>query len=236
MAEPRILTIDIETKPAKVFTWGLHNVNISINQIIEPSAPMCFAAKFLGEKDMMFHSDWEDGHDEMIKKAHEYLSEADAVIGYNHVKFDLPKLQGEFVLAGLTPPPPPTTIDLLKSVKKLGIQSNKLAFVGPFFKVGKKIQNEGFDLWVKVLEGDAAAQGRMEKYCRGDVTLTEKVYTLLAPFIYDHPNLSPGGDACGYCHSKKLQKRGFRYTKTYSIQRVQCSDCGSWSSGTRKKI
>lgn len=236
MTSARVLCLDIETKPAKAYVWSLFNVNISLNQLIEPSAPICFAAKWLGEKETMFHSDWQDGHETMIQKAHEYLSEADAVISYNGDGFDLRKLQGEFVLAGLTPPPPPTSIDLLKQVKKLGIQSNKLAFVGPFFKIGKKVENEGFSLWTKVEAGDEAARGRMEKYCRGDVILTEKVYELLKPYIYNHPTLTDTPDACGVCESTKAQKRGFTYTKAYKTQRLQCKDCGSWRSGTKTKL
>lgn len=186
---------------------------------------------------MHFHSNWTDGHDDMIKKAHDLLSQADAVVGYNTDGFDLKKFRGEFVLAGLPPLPPLTSIDLLKTVKKLGIQSNKLAYVGPFFKVGEKVKNEGFDLWLKVMEGCPAARGRMEKYCKGDVSLTEKVYALLRAHIPNHPHLAETGkDACGSCGSSHLQSRGYRRTKGFKIQRLQCVSCGSWQDGTRKKV
>lgn len=233
----KVLTLDIETKPAVAYIWRLFDENISIDQLISPSAPICFSAKFLGEKEVRFYSDWEHGHEEMVKKAHELISEADAIVTYNGDKFDLPKLRGEFLLQGLTPPPPVTSIDIYKAVRKLGFQSNRLAFIGPFLKVGAKVKNEGFSLWSKVLDGDEAARKRMKTYCIGDTKLTERVYELLRPYIHNHPHLGDtSGQACGACGSLHLQKRGQRRTKSFLIQRLQCQDCGSWQDGARKKF
>lgn len=236
MKNSKILVIDIETKPASAYVWGLFDQNISLDQLISPSAPICFSAKFVDEKEVFFYSDWEHGHEEMVKKAHELLSIADAVVTYNGDRFDLPKLRGEFLLQGLPPPPPVTSIDILKAVKKLGFQSNRLAFIGPFLKVGAKVKNEGFSLWTKVMDGDAAAQKRMKTYCIGDTRLTEKVYKLLRSYIVNHPHLGDiSGQACGACGSHHLQKRGNRRTKSFFIQRLQCQNCGSWQDGTRTK-
>lgn len=235
----KILTLDIETKPALAYVWGLWDQNISLQQLVAPSAPICVAAKFLGQKksEMYFFSDWDNGHKEMIHGIHALISEADAVVGYNTDGFDLKKLRGEFLLEGLSPPPTITSIDLLKSVKKLGLQSNKLAYVGPMLKIGEKVKHEGFELWIKVMEGDPAAQKRMEKYCRQDVELTEQLYKKLLPYIMNHPYLGDTDTgACGACGSHHLQSRGTRRTKSYQIQRLQCQTCGSWSDGVRKKV
>ena len=234
----RLLVLDIETKPAMGYHWGLFDQNISIDQMIAPSAPICVGAKFIGEKEMYFFSDWGDGHEGMVKGIHALIEEADAVVTYNGDRFDLPKLMGEFLLTGLLPPAPPTSIDLLKAVKKLGFQSNKLAYIGPFLKIGEKVKNEGFGLWIKVMEGDKAAQKRMQTYCEGDVRLTERLYTVMRPYIKNHPFIGTEGKngACAVCESVKMQKRGFRRTKSFLIQRLQCQDCGSWLDGTRKKV
>src|SRR3546814_13105812 len=82
----------------------------------------------------------------------------------------------EFVLEGLMTPPPPTSIDLMKAVKKLGFVMNRLAFIGPLLKVGQKVKHEGFPLWVSVLEGDTKAQNRMKKYCIQDTKLLVTLY------------------------------------------------------------
>ena len=214
----------------------MFDVNVSLEQLIEPSSVLCVAAKWLGEKQTYFFSDWTDGHASMLEQVHGLLSMADAVVTYNGDRFDLPKLRGEFALLGYPPIPPLTSIDLYKTVKKLGLQSGKLAFVGPFFGIGKKIKHEGFSLWTSVMDGDKKAQKRMEKYCVGDVTLTELVYMRLRPYITNHPHLGDTGrGACGSCGGTVLQSRGFRRTKAFKIQRLHCQSCGSWQDGSRTK-
>src|SRR3546814_16456045 len=98
----------------------------------------------------------------MVVALHKLLSEADAVVTYNGDRYDIPKAMGEFVLEGLMPPPPPTSIDLMKAVKKLGFVMNRLTFIGPLLKVGKKVKQEGFPLWVYEI-GRASCRERVGK-------------------------------------------------------------------------
>jgi len=173
----------------------------------------------------------------MLKAVHKLLSEADAVVTFNGNKYDLPKLNGEFVRYGFIPPAPPTSIDLLDTVKKFGLFMNRLAFVGPFFAIGKKIAHEGFSLWTKVMDGDGAAQKRMARYCKGDIRLTEQLYKKILPYITNHPHLGTlSRGACGACQSLSMYARGFRRTKSFRIQRLQCKHCGAWQDGTRVKV
>lgn len=237
MNKPKILFLDIETKPAIAYTWRLFDVNIGLEQLIEPGGILCVGAKWKGERTSFLWSEWEHGRETMIRETHKLLSEADAVVTYNGDKFDIPKLMGEFLLLGLAPPPPPTSIDVYKAVKKLGLQSNKLAFVGPFLKVGAKVKHEGFSLWSKTMDGDEAARKRMARYCVQDVKLLESVYNKILPYIRNHPHLGLiPGKACGACGSHHVHSRGSRRTKYFAIQRLQCQSCGSWSDGTRNKI
>jgi hypothetical protein len=234
---PNILCLDIETKPAIAFIWRMFKENIGVEQVIDPGGVLCFGAKWLGDEKHIFYSEWEHGNKRMLRAAHRLLSEADAVVTYNGDKFDLPKLKGEFVLNDLSPLGPNTSIDVYKAVKKLGLLSNKLAFVGPYLKLGQKIKHEGFGLWRSVvLDKDRGARERMQEYCLGDVDLLEEVYVKMAPHILNHPHLGESGEACGTCGSKRHQKRGFRYTKSFRIQRLQCQGCGSWQDGKREKI
>jgi uncharacterized protein YprB with RNaseH-like and TPR domain len=174
----------------------------------------------------------------MIRRAHEYMTQADAIVTYNGDRFDLPKLQGEFLLYDLAPPPPPTSIDLIKTVRKFGFMMNRLAYIGPLLQIGSKIKHEGFGLWKSVMDGDAKAQKRMERYCKQDVRMLTELYDAVKPYIKDHPHLgvegAPGG--CGACGSHNLQSRGCRRTKAYRIQRLQCQNCGAWQTGKREKI
>ena len=233
----KILFLDIETKPAKVYTFRMWDTSINPEQVIEPGGTICVGAKWMGSKETIFFSDWDHGHETMLREVHALITEADAIVTYNGDKFDLPKLWGEFLLNGMKPPQPPTSIDILKAVKKLGFDMNRLAYIGPLLKIGKKLKHEGFGLWRSVMEGDAKAQGRMEKYCVQDVVLLEKLYKVVKPFIKNHPHLGDkGGNVCGACGSKHVQSRGHRRTKFFKIQRLQCQTCGSWSEGSREKI
>lgn len=232
---PKILFIDIETRPALVYVWGAYKQDIYPDQVLEPTGILCFAAKYLGEKEVYFHSTWGEGKKEMLKNLLSLLSEADAVVSYNGERFDLPIIVGECLKEGLPPPPPPTSIDVLKAVKKFGFMINKLGFVGPLLKVGKKVKNAGFPLWIGVLEGNIKDQKKMEKYNVGDVILLEKLYLKVKHFIGAHPYLGEG-TGCPSCGSHNLHKRGFRRTRYFKIQRLQCQDCGAWSEGKKEKI
>jgi hypothetical protein len=235
MADRKILIWDIEWKPTKAYVWNAWGVNIYPQQVIEHGGLLCFGYKWLGEKNAHVITEWEHGHQGMVEQAHAVMAEADAYVTYNGDRFDIPKMNGEFLLAGLAPLAPTTSIDVIKTVKKLGFFMNRLGFIGPFVGIGGKVEHEGMALWTKVENGDENAQGRMKKYCAQDVKLTEKLYKKVLPFIRNHPHLSPK-EACGACGAKSTQKRGFRYTKSFEIQRLQCTSCGSWSDGTRKKI
>lgn len=236
MTQPRILALDIETRPAKAYVWKLFDENIGIEQLIEPGGVICVGAKWLGSDETLFDADWSCGHKTMLKRVHHEISKADAILTYNGDRFDLPKLNGEFILHGLGPTPPVTSIDLFKTVRGFRYDSRKLAFIGPYLGVGAKVENGGFKLWARVMAGDKSAFTEMEKYCMQDVLLLEKLYGRMKPFIKNHPKLLDTAKyECGACGSSHVQGRGFRRTRAFKIQRLQCQDCGSWFDGARVK-
>lgn len=236
--DQKILILDCETRPAQAYVWRAYGEqNIGTEQIIDAGGIICVGAKWLGEKDTYLFSDWEHGHTDMLHGIHDMMSYADAVITYNGDRFDLPKLQGEFLLAGLGPTPPCTSIDVIKAVRKFGFFQNKLAFIGPLLAQGSKAETGGFKLWTDVMSGDEKAQAKMAKYCVQDVKLLEKLYLKVRPFIRNHPHMGKvGAHECGACGSTRVQSRGTRRTRAFKIQRLQCQTCGAWSDGTRKKI
>jgi hypothetical protein len=232
----KILVIDIEWRPALAYVWRMWDQNIQPDMLIEHGNMLCFSAKWVGEKGFMFHSEWDDGRLGMATAAKRLLEEADAVVTYNGDKYDIPKITGEIVLAGLDPPPNVTSIDLIKAVKKFGFNMNRLAYIGPLLGLGGKVKHQGFNLWKEVMEGDPKAQRKMKTYCIQDVRLTEKLYHRVKPFIRNHPHLGVVRGECPVCNSKNSQKRGFRTTRCYKIQRNACNNCGHWYETTRKKI
>lgn len=230
------LVIDIEWSPAKAYVWRMWDENVTPDQLIDPGGLLCFCAHWVGSKEFMFFSEWENGKQEMAVALRELLDEADAVIGYNSNKYDLPKIKGHLLLEGLKPFAPPTSIDLIKTVKGLGFVMNRLAYIAPLLDIGNKMKHEGFRLWRSVLEGDEKAQARMKKYCVQDVKVTTALYMRIQPYIVDHPHLGDDKGACGSCGSNHVQMRGYRRSKFFKVRRMQCQDCGAWSTGTRSKI
>lgn len=232
--EPRILFLDIETKPAIVASFGIREQNISYKQIIHDGGVICVGLMWANDKRAKVYSDWQHGHAEMLRIVHEHLSEADAVATYNGASFDLPKLMGEFLVAGMPPPPPPTQIDIYRAVRKLGFICNKLDYIAPLLGLGTKIKHDGLEMWLSVMDGDAKAQKRMATYCAGDVVLTRDVYARVRSYIPDHPHMGmTPALACGACGSHQMIHQGTRRTKASFVQRLQCRRCGSWQQGKR---
>ena len=236
MTDKKILVIDIEWEPATAYVWKMWDENISPDQLIDNGGMLCFCAHWYGTKEFFFYSKWHDGREGMAQAALSLLTEADGVVTYNGDKYDIPKLTGEILLAGLNPPPVVTSIDLLKTVKKMGFVMNRLAYIGPLLKAGAKVKHEGFNLWKDVMAGDPKAQRRMTKYCKQDVKLTARLYARLLPFIRNHPFFGKEKHECGACGSSHVQSRGYRRTKYFKIQRLQCQNCGSWQDGKREKV
>jgi hypothetical protein len=234
----KLLLLDIETAPTVAYIWRMYDENIGVEQIIKPTRVTCWSAKWVGRPGIMFGAEWhKGGRAGMLQRIHSLLGEADAVISYNGDKFDLPKLMGEFAVAGIGNPGPFASIDLYKTIRKLGFQSNKLAFAAPHLGVGEKVATEGFRLWAALEQNDPAARVKMERYNRQDTKLLEKLYKTLRPFIKGHPFLGKtDSQHCPACESTHVQSRGKRRTKSFLIDRLHCQDCGAWSDGTRHKV
>lgn len=236
----RLLGIDIETSAATVSTWGIWNANIGINQIQVPTRVICFAARWEGQRRSMFFSEFEHGHEEMVRQAHALLDEADAVMGWNSKGFDIPHLNREFLLLGLKPPAPFQQIDLMLAVKKqFRFLSNKLDWVSQQVIGDRKVQHSGYSLWEACLRGDEKAWRLMAKYNRQDVDLLFTLYEQLKPWIPSHPNralIDGVSDGCPACGGTHLQRRGWAFTKVSEYPRYQCQDCGKWSRGQAREI
>jgi len=226
----RILLLDIETAPAQAYVWRMYDENISPEQLIRPSRVLMVGVKWLGKPTVTIYDMTQ------LKAVRDLMAEADAIITFNGDKFDLPKLMGEFVERNIAAPPPVASIDLLKTVKRLGLTSNRLAHVAPYLGVGSKMKHEGFDLWRRVVEGDKKAWEKMARYCKQDVRLLEPLYLKLRPYIKTHPYIGDRANTCPHCGSTDIQHRGTRRTKAFFIERLHCTSCGAWSDGSRKKV
>jgi hypothetical protein len=234
---PRILVLDIETKLVETFSFGIRDQYLAHTQIKDLDASgrilHMIGMKWVGERKTTVLTEWDDGYEGMMWGVHAALSEATAVLSYNGISFDMPKIEGQFGLLNIPLPPKPTQIDLYKAVRKMGFICNKLDYIAPLFGLGSKVKHDGMKLWKDVFAGCPKARAKMAKYCAGDVRLTEDLYHRLKPYIRNHPRLKSGG-ACP-CGSSNVQYRGFNHSQHFRTQRIFCLDCKSWSTGKRER-
>jgi DNA polymerase elongation subunit (family B) len=228
---PKTLTIDIETQPLSGYFWGMFDQNIGVNQLTSPGGMICFGAKWLDGKNVLFHR----GED-MLQAAWDLLDEADVVVSYNGDRFDVPHLNRAFAVANMPPPSPFTSVDLIRTVRRrFKFPSNKLDHVLDELSLPRKAETGGFQLWRDCMAGDEAAWRKMKRYNIQDVRATEALYTRLTPWLVGHAHQGLYEDGiepvCSRCGSTNLMKHGFSYTAVSKFQRYRCNDCGACSRG-----
>jgi hypothetical protein len=235
----KILTLDIETSPHLGFHFGLFNQNFSLQQIEEWTRMICFAAKWHGNDEVMFYSDFHNGHRNSVLAAYELVNEADVLVTYNGDSFDNKHLNREFLLQELTPPAPYQSVDLYRVNKsRFRFGSTKLDHFGEQLGVGQKVKHAGFQLWIDCLNGDIDAWDKMREYNCEDVVLTEKAFDRIEPWIMNmpHKGLYDEVEFSCRCGSVNLQKRGFHYTMIGKYQRYRCNDCGRWLNSSKAEF
>jgi DNA polymerase elongation subunit (family B) len=190
----KILLLDVETSPNIATVWGIYDQNIAINQLLESSYLLCYAAKWLGQREIL----WERAYGRrgqyrmgMLRKMHRLLSSADVVIHYNGKRFDMGVLQKEFLLHGFDQPRPYHQLDLYQVVKrKFRFTSSKLDYICQALKLGGKTKHQGHELWLSCMEDDPKAWASMKKYNVNDVRIMERLFVRLMPWIRTAPSKS----------------------------------------------
>jgi DNA polymerase elongation subunit (family B) len=233
VAKPKILILDIEWRPTLTYMWGAWKQNVVDEFIVSDGGLFCVGLKWAGQKETHIYSDWQHGHKAMLEHVRNHMADADAIVTFNGDKYDLPKLEGEFILHDVALPPKAASIDLYKVCKKLGYFKNSLKFISKYLGIGAKLEHEGAAFFRKAVDGDAKALNKMERYCGQDVKLTEKLYYRILPAIRNHPYLHEINE-CPNCGGRKTQHRGYRYTRTQKIERIWCVN-NHWFDGARKK-
>lgn len=232
----KVLTIDIETAPNLGYFWSLWKQNIGINQIAQPGEVIAFAAKWYGDRKIIFHSTYHDSKERMLEVAHRLLDEADVIVHYNGTSFDMPWLRTEFILAGMQPPSPWVDVDLLRIVQRqFRFPSNKLAYVTDQLGLSGKLETGGFELWRDCMTGEEdvkrRAWAKMRAYNKRDVRTTEELLEVVRPWAKAFPlpalYADSSVDRCR-CGSENLERRGFTYTNLSKFPRFRCRDCGAW--------
>lgn len=237
------ITLDIETAPLEVYSWGLWDVNVALNQIITEWSLLSFAAKRLDKKTVLYRDNrgQKNTRDDkgLMLGLWTVLDEADIIIAQNGKKFDIKKINARFAMLGFDPPSPYRVIDTVQVARQnFGFTSNKLEWLSKYLTPTKKSQHKkfpGFELWTECLKDNTDAWKEMQRYNIADVIATEELYLKLRPWITNHPNVSAFTNseilACPKCGSKDVQKRGHTFTNVAKYARMRCNSCKGWSRG-----
>lgn len=246
MNNPKILLLDIETKPLEVFSFGIWEQNIGINQIKSDWCIFSYAAKWLNEK-KMFYKDQRNSKNvsddkNMLQGIWDLIDKADVIVTQNGKAFDEKKLNARFIINKMGQPSPYQHIDTKQlAKKKFSFTSNSLEYLcNALDTKHKKLKHgkfPGMELWVECIKGNKAAWKEMELYNKNDVLCLEDLYIALRPWGIN-VNLNSLHDQniykC-YCGSDYLIKKGFCTLKSGRFQQYQCKVCGAWHVATGKK-
>ncbi|WKR36101.1 DNA polymerase III subunit [Mycobacterium phage Azrael100] len=276
MSEPRVVTLDIERQSAIVGgVWQLKQHGyIPPRNIIIPARTICFAWKWWGEDEIHFSSEWDPyddgtickplpyrntgllevypGHEDMIRRARDVMSQADFVVGWNSKQFDMGNLRSHMAEYNMNPPAPHHDLDLIKvSRSQFGFMSHTLEEAAAHFGLDGKMPHSGElwnDLrWLPYFDPDGeklqTSRSLMKQYNQRDVELTEQVFMKMIPWIprlnlYGNPELADELDAdirCRRCNSDDLDwtAAGPRRFSSYWYRRFQCRTCGGWGHGNK---
>lgn len=241
--ERKVLILDIENGPNIAAVWGLWDQNISTDMIHESSSVICFAAKWLGEEEVFFYSDYHDGHEAMIEAAWSLLDQATAVVHYNGEAHDIKHLNREFFVGNMTAPSPFKNIDLLKTMKqRFKFPSNKLDYVSQALGIGKKVKHPGYIMWKDAIYGNeeekAAAWELFREYNIGDIYLTEELHDRALGWISNYPVIYVAEDldtpTCFKCGAtNNILDEGVEIVGAYIYPRLFCNVCESWMRGAK---
>lgn len=242
MKEPRILTFDIETSPIEGYVWDLYDQNIALNQIKEDWSILAFAAKWKGDKKVIYRDNRKRKNvrddKKLVKALWKILDKADVVITQNGDNFDIKKFNARAIIHGLPPIRGFRSTDVMKESKKVfGFTSQSLEYTSNILNTKyKKLSHKkypGMSLWIEVMKKNKSAWKEMETYCIHDVLSTEEKFDKIQAWIKTQ-NM-----ACYYddvkvrclCGSTNIYKDGMVYTNAGKFQGYKCKDCGKRPKG-----
>ena len=231
----KILFFDIETGYHIVRSWRIgYNLSLTPDNIIDTKKIICISYKWKDE-DKVHTLTWDKNQNEkqMLEKFISIMNEASLVIGHNSDRFDEKELRTRCIANGVLMYPKYRSLDTFKKSKAhFSFPSNKLDYIGKFLNCGRKLDHEGYSLWIKVVEGnDRKALKDMVSYCEQDVILLEDAYSILSPYITHNTNFSTIKDdknkwSCPECTSNNIYLTGNDVTAAGTIKRkMLCKDC-----------
>ncbi len=240
----KLLTLDVETGPDYSAHFPRRNIGyIPMEHTVQTGGVITWAAKWHHEKDVISRKIRGENLRALMSPLYKLLDEADCVISFNGRKFDIKKINTEFVRLGLSPPSPVHHVDLYREVaRQFAFPSHRLKDVLKELGLDLKLENEGMQLWIDCTwHNKKEAWEEMLKYNRQDVVSTEKLYDYLHArgWVQQHPNaalwMDPEYDKdgnvllrCNGCGSTDLRFKGYKRTTVLGYKQYLCNNCGRY--------
>lgn len=235
---PKILLLDIETKPNLAYVWKFWKENVGPKQVVTSTEMYSWAAKWLGEEKVIYEDTQGFNERTILSSLVFLLDEADIVIAHNGERFDLPYIMSRCAIHRINPPSPYKIIDTLKVAKReFRFPSNSLEYLSNAFDLKNKKLNHakfpGFELWLGIMNNNPEAWKENKEYNIQDVKALEELYLIFRPYIRNHPNvgilMEQDKPVCPKCGNHHLHYRGYATTNVGKYRRLVCLDCGGWS-------
>lgn len=225
---PKILFIDIETKPILAHVWRLFDQNVGLNQIQEDWSILSYCAKWKGCDDVIYEDlqgsdDFEDDS-RLLGNLWKLLNEADIVVGQNSKRFDVKKINARLVLNGYPKPSTFRQIDTLNIAKaQFGFTSNKLQYMtDQLCTKYKKLEHGKFAghlLWSECMKNNPEAWAEMKLYNINDVLSLEELYDILSSWDNTLPNFDVYVDEI--LDMSVWEEDGFHYSNVGKYKRYR---------------
>lgn len=219
---------DLETSLIEALTFG-PMWEADLVYIIKHAELLAFSYKEHGSKRSYVYSLKDHTKQELLQKLWDMVDKADVLIAHNGKSFDVRMMNTFFIANGFPPPTPYKLIDTKLVAKRyFRFPSNSLNELASFFSLDGKMDTGGKSLWKKCREGDPKAFAKMERYNRQDVVLLDEIFTIMEPWIENHPNklIYTPGEGCHRCGVEDTQKRGMKPRALGWVQEYLCKGCG----------
>lgn len=238
---PKILFFDIETAPLQAWVWQCGKQYVGHKQLVKNhnSWGIICITYCWDDGEPAKHISW--GYEaqdtrHVIEEFDHIASGADVVIGKNSDHFDIPMINAQRMLQGLSGNPTwaLATDDLQKQMKKyFRMPSQSLDYYSEQLGLGGKIKMEMQD-WIDIVEkNDPAKLAKMLHYGEKDVEDTRTLWHYLSEHFDSKFNTArwAGKHICKHadCGSEDIQFKYQKYVGLSEYNIYMCATCGRYA-------
>lgn len=171
-------------------TWDIESTNLNFDFGIV----LCSSIKPIGEKKVITHRidddpdyekhRWDDS--KLVEAIRDELENYQVIVGWNHIKFDLPGLETRLVKHGLRALDKSNMcfVDGLWAARyRMRLHSNRLDSLIDFLGTGTHKTGLIAEWWLRAMAGDTTALEKIVDHNIKDVKATEEVMSYLGRFV-----------------------------------------------------